>query len=407
MNSASNPSRSPDANGVISLHSMDAQHGHDAQAQLQIASSRDSLPSQVSTSQLSMAFIYYSVQLQKAALSRLEAKLTGLAAQTPASNEHFAALKNEISALRTSKQECDKLMAEHKESLQQYSGAKIDDLRAELEQVTTSVAAQIASNKADVEAMALVQKSLDEKFQAQQQAIQELSRSDESAKRQEELIQGIQKLLSKCNTILETRVAARIDNTPRRHCQKLQHEVARLHQQLADTIEKLDCSIKYPESVISPKRRGRGEQNDRVPRIVPEVDEATRRRRAVSSSSTASYPSEVDESDDLHMRRGNSYLRLYDKYRRAYRIQKPQSEKRFIRRFLSKLDRGQAHHTQHKILQAYPSLVVRRERPQDITSSGAKEFIRLDNLSWPLVADAIASMTEDDFKLMTGDMVTV
>lgn len=203
-----------------------------------------------------MAFIYYSVQLQKAALSKLEAKLTTLVDTTSPTHEHFAALSKEIDSLRLSKQGCDDLLAEHKDSLQQYTNATAADLRHELEQVTLEVSTRIATNAADLEAMALVQKSLEEKIQAQQTAILELARGDETARRQEELIQAIHKLLAKCSHVLEARAASMVNVTPKRHCQRLHKEVSTMKQQLIHTIEKLDLSIKYPESVLSPKSLG-------------------------------------------------------------------------------------------------------------------------------------------------------
>lgn len=96
-------------------------------------------------------------------------------------------------------------------------------------------------------------------------------------------------------------------------------------------------------------------------------------------------------------------MRLYDKYRRTYAVQKPSSEKRFIRRFLSRMDSGQARYTQDKLLQIYPSILTRLENPREVAANGAHEFIQVDRLSWPQVADAIASMTPDDLQQM--DMI--
>lgn len=104
------------------------------------------------------------------------------------------------------------------------------------------------------------------------------------------------------------------------------------------------------------------------------------------------------------MRRGKGYLRVYDKYRRTYRVQKPTSDKKFIRRFLSRLDERQASHTQNKVLRAFPDLVVRRETPKRIGDSAAIEIVELGKLTWLQVATVIASMTEDDFKLMAVDV---
>jgi len=234
----------------------ETQSEQDVLRQIDAASSREPLGPQTSTSQLSMAFIYYSVHLQKAALSKLEAKLTTLVDATPPSHEHFAAMQKEIDSLRLSKQGCDELLAEHKDSLQQYTNAKAADLRLELERVTLEASTRIATNAADLEAMVLVQKRLDEKIQAQQTAILELARGDETARRQEELIQAIHKLLAKCSHVLEARTVSVVNMTPKRHCQRLHKEVSTMQQQLLHTIEKLDPSIRYPESVLSPKGIG-------------------------------------------------------------------------------------------------------------------------------------------------------
>jgi len=139
--------------------------------------------------------------------------------------------------------------------------------------------------------------------------------------------------------------------------------------------------------------------SERVSKLGQEHDD-DKGQRAASSSSTVSDLSDSDTNDDVHMRRGNVYLRVYDRYRRTYRVQKPSSDKGFIRRFLSRLDDGQARHTQNKLLRAFPDLVVRRDTPKRIGKSAVTEIVELDKLTWLQVATVIASMTEDDFKLM-------
>lgn len=118
-------------------------------------------------------------------------------------------------------------------------------------------------------------------------------------------------------------------------------------------------------------------------------------------SSTISYTNDDDTSNDSCQQEGENYLKIYDKYRRTYRVKKPQSEKRFIRRFLGKLDYRQANYTQYKLLKAYPDKVLVKQDSFKLGSNGGRQFIALDQLTWPLVAEAIASMTGQEIVTMT------
>ncbi|KXJ95585.1 hypothetical protein Micbo1qcDRAFT_171930 [Microdochium bolleyi] len=203
-----------------------------------------------------MAFVYYSVQLQKVALSKLESQMTTLTTQFAMGSEQHAALKDEIASLRRSGQECDKLMTEQGDVHRQYINVEIEDLRAELGKLVSDTATRIESNNSEIQEMALVQKILDERFETQQRAINELAKRDETDNKQAQLVQSVHDLLKKALSVLEARTKIECSTESTRKYHKLQDEVNRLRQELVKATSGLKLSINYPESVLTRDVKG-------------------------------------------------------------------------------------------------------------------------------------------------------